>query len=103
MKMTELFMLQDSSEDHANTWEFLRNRMDEAVQIQSMLSETEGMTHSFTRSFNSAFITVSCKHLKLLGIRKLNSQYILFYRHAIYWVSTTGVGKARIRNQRFQI
>lgn len=57
MKMTELFMLQDSSEDHANTWEFLRNRMDEAVQIQSMLSETEGMTHSFTRSFNSAFIT----------------------------------------------
>uniref|UniRef100_A0A034W9H4 Ubiquinone biosynthesis protein n=1 Tax=Bactrocera dorsalis TaxID=27457 RepID=A0A034W9H4_BACDO len=57
MKMTELFMLQDSSADHADTWEFLRNRMDEAVQIQSILSETEGMTHSFTRSFNSAFIT----------------------------------------------
>uniref|UniRef100_A0A0A1XQ97 Ubiquinone biosynthesis protein n=1 Tax=Zeugodacus cucurbitae TaxID=28588 RepID=A0A0A1XQ97_ZEUCU len=57
MKMTELFMLQDSSADHANTWEFLRNRMDEAVQLQSILSETEGMTHSFTRSFNSAFIT----------------------------------------------
>ncbi|XP_004520617.2 ubiquinone biosynthesis protein COQ9, mitochondrial [Ceratitis capitata] len=64
MKMTELFMLQDSSVDHANTWEFLRNRMDEAVQVQTILSETEGMTHSFTRSFNSAFITAR----NILGI-----------------------------------
>ncbi|XP_067631700.1 ubiquinone biosynthesis protein COQ9, mitochondrial isoform X2 [Eurosta solidaginis] len=64
MKMTELFMLQDSSADHANTWEFLKNRMDEAVQIQLMLSQTEGMTQNFTRSFNSAFVTAR----NILGI-----------------------------------
>ncbi|KAH8257879.1 hypothetical protein KR038_002407 [Drosophila bunnanda] len=57
MKMTELYFLQDTSEGHAQTWEFLKNRMDEAVQLQMMLSQTEGMTHTFQRSFNSAFIT----------------------------------------------
>ncbi|XP_017472921.1 PREDICTED: ubiquinone biosynthesis protein COQ9, mitochondrial-like isoform X3 [Rhagoletis zephyria] len=64
LKMTELFMLQDSSIDHAKTWEFLKNRMDEAVQIQMMLSQTEGMTQNFTRSFNSAFVTAR----NILGI-----------------------------------
>ncbi|KAH8316518.1 hypothetical protein KR067_009348 [Drosophila pandora] len=58
LKMTELYMLQDTSPGHANTWEFLKNRMDEAVQLQMMLSQTEGMTHTFQRSFNSAFVTV---------------------------------------------
>ncbi|XP_030386034.1 ubiquinone biosynthesis protein COQ9, mitochondrial isoform X2 [Scaptodrosophila lebanonensis] len=57
LKMTELYMLQDTSPSHTNTWEFLKNRMDEAVQLQMMLAQTEGMTHTFQRSFNSAFIT----------------------------------------------
>ncbi|EDW02235.1 GH21886 [Drosophila grimshawi] len=57
MKMTELYMLQDASPAHAQTWEFLKNRMDEAVQLQMALSQTEGMTQTFSRSFNSAFIT----------------------------------------------
>ncbi|XP_070068977.1 ubiquinone biosynthesis protein COQ9, mitochondrial isoform X2 [Drosophila takahashii] len=57
MKMTELYFLQDTSPGHAQTWDFLKNRMDEAVQLQMMLSQTEGMTHTFQRSFNSAFIT----------------------------------------------
>lgn len=58
MKMTELYFLQDTSPEHVKTWEFLKNRMDEAVQLQMMLAQTEGMTHTFQRSFNSAFITV---------------------------------------------
>ncbi|KAH8277545.1 hypothetical protein KR018_000137 [Drosophila ironensis] len=57
MKMTELYMLQDSSAEHAQTWDFLKNRMDEAVQLQMMLGQSEGMTNTFQRSFNSAFIT----------------------------------------------
>ncbi|XP_016930471.2 ubiquinone biosynthesis protein COQ9, mitochondrial [Drosophila suzukii] len=57
MKMTELYFLQDTSPGHAQTWDFLKNRMDEAVQLQMMLSQTEGMTHTFQRSFKSAFIT----------------------------------------------
>lgn len=57
LKMTELYMLQDTSPGHAQTWEFLKNRMDEAVQLQMALAQTEGMTQTFQRSFNSAFIT----------------------------------------------
>lgn len=56
--MTELYMLQDKSEQHQNTWEFLKNRMDEAIQLQSILGQTENVTNKFQRSFNSAFITV---------------------------------------------
>lgn len=59
MKMTELYMMQDNSPQHTNTWEFLKNRMDEAVQLQFMLQQTEDVKHKFQRSFNSAFITVS--------------------------------------------
>lgn len=58
-KMVELYMLQDTSENHAKTWEFLKNRMSEAAQIQSMMSQTEGVGQKFQRSFNSAFVTVS--------------------------------------------
>lgn len=56
--MTELYLLQDKSPDHGKTWEFLQNRMDEAVQMQMMLSQTEDVTQTVQRSFNSAFITV---------------------------------------------
>lgn len=58
MKMTELYMVQDTSPAHAQTWEFLKNRMDEAIQLQMALAQTEGMTQTFQRSFNSAFVTV---------------------------------------------
>lgn len=52
-------MLQDTSPNHASTWEFLRNRMAEAAQIQSMMSQTGEVGQKFQRSFNSAFVTVS--------------------------------------------
>lgn len=56
-KMVEIFMLQDSSPDHQETWKFLKNRMDEAAQIQMVLAETGNVTTNFQRSFNSAFVT----------------------------------------------
>lgn len=52
-------MMQDSSSNHSKTWEFLENRMDEAVQLQMVLQQTENVTHKFQSSFNSAFLTVS--------------------------------------------
>lgn len=52
-------MLQDKSDQHQNTWEFLNNRMDEAIQLQSMFGQTGNITNKFQRSFNSAFITVN--------------------------------------------
>ncbi|KAH8370103.1 hypothetical protein KR093_002191 [Drosophila rubida] len=57
MKMTELYLLQDTSPRHVQTWEFLKNRMDEAVQLQMTLAQTDGVTQKVQRSFNSAFIT----------------------------------------------
>jgi len=81
MKMTELYFLQDTSPGHTQTWDFLKNRMDEAVQLQMMLSQTEGMTHTFQRSFNSAFITVSYPW-SLPFVNPLI--FLLFYRRVIY-------------------
>ncbi|KAM7345071.1 ubiquinone biosynthesis protein COQ9, mitochondrial [Cochliomyia hominivorax] len=57
LKMTELYMMQDNSPNHSKTWEFLHDRMDEAVQLQMVLQQTEDVKHNFQRSFNSAFIT----------------------------------------------
>ncbi|XP_002016366.2 ubiquinone biosynthesis protein COQ9, mitochondrial [Drosophila persimilis] len=68
MKMTELYLLQDTSAGNVQTWEFLKNRMDEAVQLQMALSQTEGMTHTFQRSFNSAFITA--RNILGLGFKR---------------------------------
>lgn len=58
MKMTELYMLQDKSPQHNNTWVFLENRMDEFGQLQTIFSQTEDVTQTFQNSLNSAFITV---------------------------------------------
>ncbi|XP_058976436.1 ubiquinone biosynthesis protein COQ9, mitochondrial [Musca domestica] len=57
MKMTELYMLQDHSPDHRKTWEFLENRMDDAVQLQMTLMKIGGTTSGVHRSLNSAFTT----------------------------------------------
>ncbi|XP_013107312.2 ubiquinone biosynthesis protein COQ9, mitochondrial [Stomoxys calcitrans] len=56
-KMTELYMLQDNSLDHSQTWEFLQNRMDDAIQLQSTFMKMGGVTNEVRKSFNSTFIT----------------------------------------------
>ncbi|XP_075167234.1 ubiquinone biosynthesis protein COQ9, mitochondrial [Haematobia irritans] len=57
VKMTELYMLQDNSPDHSKTWEFLLNRMDDAVHLQSTFMKMEGITTEVRKSFTSTFIT----------------------------------------------
>lgn len=37
-KTTELYLLQDSSEDHKQTWKFLERRIEDAVQLRRVLS-----------------------------------------------------------------
>lgn len=76
MKMTELYMVQDTSPSHAQTWDFLKNRMDEAVQLQMALAQTEGMTQTFQRSFNSAFVTV-CGNLNDIYLIDIFKSYSL--------------------------
>ncbi|KAJ6641395.1 Ubiquinone biosynthesis protein COQ9, mitochondrial [Pseudolycoriella hygida] len=53
-KMTEVYMLQDKSEGHADTWTFLERRIEEGIQIQDMLSMGDQTTK---KALNSAFLT----------------------------------------------
>uniref|UniRef100_A0A0A9XBS2 Ubiquinone biosynthesis protein n=1 Tax=Lygus hesperus TaxID=30085 RepID=A0A0A9XBS2_LYGHE len=56
-KTTELYMLQDSSNDYVQTWHFLERRMDEAQQMHRLLLQTE-QASQFAKDFTSAtFIT----------------------------------------------
>lgn len=63
-KMVELHMTQDNSVDHADTWQFLERRMDEAIQIQEFLSVSDQKAQLVTRTLGSAFETAR----NILGI-----------------------------------
>lgn len=62
-KTTELYMLQDNSEDHTETWKFLERRIKEAAQISSILSATadtalpEQAINRTTETARAAFTT----------------------------------------------
>lgn len=57
-KMTEIFMLQDKSKDHQETWEFLRRRIDDGVHVQEVLNASEDTTKNVAHAVGSAFQTV---------------------------------------------
>ncbi|XP_053970470.1 ubiquinone biosynthesis protein COQ9, mitochondrial-like isoform X2 [Hylaeus volcanicus] len=62
-KTTELYMLQDNSEDHKHTWKFLENRIKDATQIHAILTTTTDMAlpdqalSRATEAANAAFVT----------------------------------------------
>lgn len=63
-KTTELFMLQDSSQDHERTWNFLERRIKDATQIHSILTTTSDIAlpdqalNRATEAATAAFVTV---------------------------------------------
>ncbi|XP_018341494.1 PREDICTED: ubiquinone biosynthesis protein COQ9, mitochondrial [Trachymyrmex septentrionalis] len=60
-KATELYMLQDTSEDHKETWLFLERRLKDILQIQTMLSSSVKPDEALNRATETAsavFITV---------------------------------------------
>lgn len=63
-KMVELYLLQDKSQEHRQTWEFLEARMDEAIQIQEFLSTGDEQTQKVAKALGSAFQTAR----NILGI-----------------------------------
>lgn len=63
-KMVELYLLQDKSPEHRQTWEFLEARMDEAIQIQEFLSSGDEKTQKVATALGSAFQTAR----NILGI-----------------------------------
>ncbi|XP_055301489.1 ubiquinone biosynthesis protein COQ9, mitochondrial [Sitodiplosis mosellana] len=63
-KMVELYLLQDKSPNHQQTWEFLERRMDEGIQIQEFLSDSDQKTKTMANALGSAFQTAR----NILGI-----------------------------------
>ncbi|KYN12895.1 Ubiquinone biosynthesis protein COQ9, mitochondrial [Trachymyrmex cornetzi] len=60
-KATELYMLQDKSEDHKETWLFLERRLKDILQIQTMLSSSvkpDEALNCATETASAVFITV---------------------------------------------
>lgn len=63
-KATELYMLQDTSEDHKKTWLFLDRRIKDALQVYAMLSSSAKPSPDETLSYvtemaTSVFVTVN--------------------------------------------
>lgn len=56
-KMVELFMLQDKSANHQKTWEFLERRVDEGIQVQEFLINSEQTTKTVTKALDNVFQT----------------------------------------------
>lgn len=62
-KATELYMLQDTSEDHKETWLFLDRRIKDALQVHAMLSSAakpspEALSRA-TETATAVFVTVN--------------------------------------------
>lgn len=63
-KATELYILQDTSEDHKKTWLFLDRRIKDAIQVYAMLSSSakpspDEALNYVTEMATSVFVTVN--------------------------------------------
>lgn len=56
-KLTETYMLQDSSMNHEETWQFLKRRMEEITNIEAILSTSQGLTKNVQHKLISTFET----------------------------------------------
>ncbi|KAL6429695.1 hypothetical protein ACFW04_007542 [Cataglyphis niger] len=69
-KATELYMLQDTSEDHKETWLFLDRRINDALQVYVMLSNSakpspDETLNRVTETATAVFVTAR----NILGLR----------------------------------
>ncbi|XP_012543174.1 ubiquinone biosynthesis protein COQ9, mitochondrial [Monomorium pharaonis] len=71
-KATELYMLQDTSEDHKETWLFLDRRIKDILQIQSMLVNTVKPSPSQDEALNRAAETAAAVFITARSILGLN-------------------------------
>lgn len=58
-KATELYLIQDKSAGNQDTWNFLKRRMEEAVQLHDIISKSDIASQSAKDVAKSAFVTVS--------------------------------------------
>lgn len=69
-KTTELYLLQDSSEEHKNTWEFLNRRIKDAVEMHKVtdaisLPPPDQFVNRTKDVFGAIFGTVSGNYLHI--------------------------------------
>lgn len=67
--MTELYMIQDSSPDHQQTWQFLQRRIEEASQLNSVLVQSEFAAQFAKEVASATFTTVRNIFVKLVLFR----------------------------------
>lgn len=65
-KASELYLLQDTSAEHKETWKFLNRRLTEAVQLQDILNKSEFMGQGAKDTISAAFTTAR----NILGLNK---------------------------------
>nr|CAH7715050.1 unnamed protein product [Callosobruchus chinensis] len=56
-KATELYMIQDKSNEFQDTWNFLNRRLVEAVQLHDIISKSEGTSQAAKDTIQSVFVT----------------------------------------------
>jgi len=66
-KASELYLLQDSSPEHVETWKFLNRRLLEAVQLQDLLQKPESVGQGAKETISAAFITAR----NILGLSRV--------------------------------
>lgn len=57
-KVTELYMLQDKSEDFKDTFTFLARRMEEAVLLNKVIESTDDVSANVQKAVGTIFTTV---------------------------------------------
>ena len=55
---TELYMLQDNSENHEATWEFLERRIDNVLEMGKLLQQNQSMASAVATGLQSIFSIV---------------------------------------------
>lgn len=58
-KASELYLIQDNSQEHKETWKFLNRRLNEAIQLHDMLLTSDLASQGAKDTVAAAFITVS--------------------------------------------
>ncbi|KAJ8895636.1 hypothetical protein PR048_000972 [Dryococelus australis] len=56
-KMTELYLIQDKSEDYRNTWQFLSHRSDDVAYFHSYVQQSSNVSQMAKEAATAAFIT----------------------------------------------
>lgn len=60
-KSTELYMLQDGSQNYESTWNFLSRRVKDAEDAKRNLDNVDKVLDKSTETANAAFMTVGCE------------------------------------------